>query len=167
MRNVLPYIVFGLLVSVSCAFLVVGLDHLLFPRSIETEAETETESVSPSDTLSDWQVLEMAIAFTESRFKTDAIGKAEDTGILQIRPIYVEEVNRLTGRNYTIVDAFNADMSLEMFNLMQDARNPGRDIDEAIRLHNKSPYYRKVVLENMELIRRAEDMRRKIINFGE
>lgn len=41
------------------------------------------------------------------------------------------------------------------------------DIEEAVRLHNKSPYYKKKVLENMELIRRAEEMRRKIINFGE
>lgn len=139
-------------------------------RYLDAQKSSDLEPAvvdSQVDTLSDWQVLEMAIAFTESRFREDAIGKADDTGVLQIRPIYVEEVNRLTGRDYTIADAFNADMSLEMFNLMQDARNPGRDIDEAIRLHNKSPYYRKVVLENMELIRRAEEMRRKIINFGE
>lgn len=153
----------AIIMTVLTALFITWLDHTIPVR----ERVIEEKVFVPVDSLTDWQILTMAIAFTESRFEADAVGKADDTGILQIRPIYVDEVNRLTGRDYVIEDALNVDMSIEMFNLMQGARNPGRDIDEAIRLHNKSPYYRKIVLENMELIRRAEEMRRKIINFGE
>lgn len=136
-------------------------------RAIGPQIEPEEAKQAVCDTLSDWQVLEMAIAFTESRFKKDAIGKAEDTGVLQIRPIYVDEVNRLSGRDYTIEDALDPCMSLEMFNLMQEHKNPGHSIDTGIYFHNKSPYYKKTVLENADLIRRAEEMRRIIINFGD
>lgn len=153
----------AIVMTVLTCLLCVWLDHTIPVR----ERVIETKILVPVDTLSDWQILEMAIAFTESRFKKDAVGKAEDTGVLQIRPVYVDEVNRLSGRDYTIEDALDPCMSLEMFNIVQGAWNPERDIEEAVRLHNKSPYYKKKVLENMELIRRAEEMRRKIINFGE
>lgn len=153
----------AIVMTVLTCLLCVWLDHTIPVR----ERVIETKILVPVDTLSDWQILEMAIAFTESRFKTDAMGKAEDTGILQIRPIYIDEVNRLSGRDYTIEDALDPCMSLEMFNIVQGARNPTKDMEEAIRLHNKSPYYRKVVLDNVDLIRRAEEMRRKIINFGD
>lgn len=153
----------AIVMTVLTCLLCVWLDHTIPVR----ERVIETKILVPVDTLSDWQVLEMAIAFTESRFKKDAIGKAEDTGVLQIRPIYVDEVNRLSGRDYTIEDALDPCMSLEMFNLMQEHKNPGHSIDTGIYFHNKSPYYKKTVLENADLIRRAEEMRRIIINFGD
>lgn len=153
----------AIVMTVLTCLLFVWLDHTIPVR----ERVIEEKVLVPVDTLSDWQVLEMAIAFTESRFKTDAMGKAGDTGILQIRPIYVKEVNRLSGRDYTIEDALDPCMSFEMFNIVQGAWNPTKDMEEAIRLHNKSPYYRKVVLDNVDLIRRAEEMRRIIINFGD
>lgn len=152
----------GILVAVGTAVLLFAFD-----RAFPAEPKVIIEKEVVRDTLSDWQVLTMAIAFTESRFKEDAVGSSNDTGLLQIRPIYIQEVNRLTGKTFTIEDAMDADISLEIFNLMQDARNPEKDLDSAIRLHNKSPYYRRVVLDNMNLIRRAEEVRRKIINFGE
>lgn len=153
----------AIVMTVLTVLLFVWLDHTIPVR----ERVIETKILVPVDTLSDWQILEMAIAFTESRFKTDAMGRAEDTGILQIRPVYVDEVNRLSGRDYTIEDALDPCLSLEMFNLMQKHKNPGHSIDTAIYFHNKSPYYKKTVLENVELIRRAEEMRRIIINFGD
>ena len=153
----------AIVMTVLTCLLCVWLDHTIPVR----ERVIEEKVLVPVDSLSDWQVLEMAIAFTESRFKTDAIGKAEDTGVLQIRPIYVDEVNRLTGYEFTIEDALDPCLSLEMFNLMQEHKNPGHSIDTAIYFHNKSPYYKKTVLENVDLIRRAEEMRRKIINFGD
>lgn len=153
----------AIVMTVLTCLLCVWLDHTIPVR----ERVIEEKVLVPVDTLSDWQVLEMAIAFTESRFKKDAIGKAEDTGVLQIRPIYVDEVNRLSGRDYTIEDALDPCMSLEMFNLMQEHKNPGHSIDTGIYFHNKSPYYKKTVLENADLIRRSEEMRRIIINFGD
>lgn len=117
------------------------------------------QEVQVRDTLSDWQLLTLAIAYTESMFDPDALGKAGDSGLLQIREIYVEEVNRVSGTDYRHDDAFDISKSLEMYELMQAAKNPQRDIDKAIRLHNKSDAYRREVLKNIEFIRRFEAVR--------
>lgn len=114
------------------------------------------------DELTDWQMLILAIAFTESRFQPDAIGNAGDSGILQITKPYTDELNRLYNTSYTPADAFDIDSSLEMFELMQSYYNDGRDIEKAIYFHNKSAAYRKTVLENIELIRNYETLRSKI-----
>ena len=114
------------------------------------------------DELSEWDMLILAISFTESRFRPDAVGKAGDSGHLQLLPVYVDEVNRVSGTEYTINDAFDIDKSLEMFNLLQDYYNKNHDIEEAIRHHNKSPQYRKAVLENLEMIRRYEKIRSRV-----
>ena len=109
--------------------------------------------------LTDWQVLWLAIAYTESRFNPDAVGKAHDSGILQITPVYVDEVNRLYGTDYDIQDAFDVDKALELVALLQAKKNPAKDIDTAIFYHNKSVVYRDAVKKNMELIRRYEAFR--------
>ena len=109
--------------------------------------------------LTDWQVLWLAIAYTESRFNPDAVGKAHDSGILQITPVYVDEVNRLYGTDYDIQDAFDVDKALELVALLQAKKNPSKDIDTAIFYHNKSVVYRDAVKKNMELIRRYEAFR--------
>ena len=126
--------------------------------------EQAPAAVCQPDTLSEWQVLQMAIIFTESRFNPAAVGKAKDSGIMQITPIYVKEVNRLAGTSYTMEDCFDIDKSLEMFGIMQALKNPAQDIDSAIYYHNKSPYYKKTVKKNMELIRRMETVRKQIKN---
>lgn len=115
--------------------------------------------VEVRDTLSEWQQLTLAIAYTESKFNADAVGKAEDSGLLQIRPIYVREVNRISGSDYSPEDAFDIRKSLEMYELMQDHYNKDRDMDKAIRLHNKSDAYRREVLKNLDFIRRFEAVR--------
>ena len=86
--------------------------------------------------LTEWQKLMLAIAFTESRFNPDAVGKAGDYGCLQITPVYVEEVNRISGSEY---------------------------LETAIYLHNKSKAYRKAVLDNLAMIERMEEFRAIII----
>lgn len=115
--------------------------------------------VEVRDTLSEWQLLTLAIAYTESKFDETAVGKAQDSGLLQIRPIYCAEINRLYGTDYKIEDAFDIQTSLEMYELMQAAKNPNKDLDKAIRLHNRSDAYRREVLKNLEFIRRFETVR--------
>lgn len=115
--------------------------------------------VEVRDTLSEWQLLTMAIAYTESKFDETAVGKAQDSGLLQIRPIYCAEINRLYGTDYKIEDAFDIQTSLEMYELMQAAKNPNKDLDKAIRLHNRSEAYRREVLKNLDFIRRFEAVR--------
>jgi len=113
--------------------------------------------------LTEWDKLVLAISFTESRFNSDAVGKAGDTGHLQITPVYVKEVNRLYGTDYTIEDAFDIDKSLEMFYLMQQSKNPTRNLEQGIYYHNKSPKYLNTVMENLEMIERYEVLREKLI----
>lgn len=114
------------------------------------------------DELTDWQVLQLAIAYTESRFNPAAVGKDQDSGILQITPIYVAEVNRIAGTDYVLQDAFDPAKSLEMWDLMQAHYNEGRDLERAIALHNRAPQYRAAVLQNMEWIRRYEAFRKQL-----
>ena len=116
------------------------------------------------DELSEWDKLIMAICWTESRFNPDAVGNNQDSGIMQITPIFVAEVNRLYGTSYTIADAFDIDKSLAMFRAIQEAHNPSMDIDTAIWLHNKSAAYKRVVMENLEMINRMEELRAKLVS---
>lgn len=113
--------------------------------------------------LSEWQMLQLAIVYTESKFRPDVTGKNQDGGLYQITPTFVKEVNRIAGTDYTHEDVYDPDKAIEIFGKMQDAKNPGHDIDTAIYFHNKSANYRRVVLENLELIKRYETFRSKLI----
>ena len=115
------------------------------------------------DKLTEWQALTMAIALTESRFKPDAVGTLGDSGILQLREVYIQEVNRVCGTDYAIEDAFDIGKSIEIFNKMQEAKNPSYSIDKAIALHNSGDAYRQTVLRNLEEIKRYEVVRAKLI----
>ena len=120
----------------------------------------------PADTLSDWQMLQLAIALTESRCNPKAVGKTKDSGLLQITPIFVAEANRLAGTNYTHEDAFDTTKSLEMFDIIQSHYNKERDIDKAIHLHNpggNAVGYAHKVQANITLVRRLEAARRAVI----
>ena len=116
----------------------------------------------PEPALTDFDKITLAIALTESRFQPDAVGKDDDLGILQIRPVFVEEANRVSGSNFRHEDAFDIDSSLAMFNAIQSHYNAEHDLDKAIRLHNKADWYRARVLENYELICRMEIVRAKL-----
>lgn len=132
------------------------------PEQVGTKSAVELLRQQRGE-LSEWQKLVLAIAFTESRFNPDAVGKAGDYGCLQITPVYVREANRVSGANYCHEDAFDIDMSLAMFSAIQDEYNPQRDMELAIRLHNKSAAYRRSVLDNLAMIERMEEFRAIII----
>lgn len=113
--------------------------------------------------LTDWQMLQLAIVYTESKFRPEVTGKNQDGGCYQMTPIYVREVNRIAGTDYAHEDVYDPDKAIEIFGKMQDAKNPGHDIDTAIYFHNKSASYKRVVLENLELIKRYETFRAKLV----
>lgn len=139
--------------------------HALRPDR-EVEATEAAVQAAPPDTLSDWELLQMAIAFTESRFNPDARGKAGDSGVYQIVPVYVHEINRLSGYEaFRHDDAADIGKSIEMFNAMQGFYNPGHDIEMAIHFHNKSAAYRATVLKNYEMILRYETLRSALIEY--
>lgn len=113
-----------------------------------------------SKTLTDWQQLQLAIAITESRCNPQATGASQDAGILQITPIYAREASRLSSdRTYSHDEAYDPKTSLEMFSVVQDYHNPKHDIDAAIRLHNKAPWYAQRVKDNLEFVQRYEAVR--------
>lgn len=163
----------GLFVILSCFVLaLLAALILLLKKPEEAPAEQPAPEVSTiellrmhharQDTLTEWQMLTLAIMYTESRFQPDALGTAQDSGILQLRPVYVREVNRVAGTDYAPEDAFDPALALEIFEAMNAYHNPDRDLDTAIALHNRGEAYRARVLENLELIRRYEAARKLI-----
>ena len=113
------------------------------------------------DTLSDYQILQLALIYTESEGNPLAVGKNNDLGCLQITPVYVDEVRRITkDTSYCHTDAFNPEKALEMFSVVQDYHNPNHDIDAAIRLHNKAPWYGQKVLRRIQTIKQYEEYRK-------
>jgi hypothetical protein len=145
--------------------------------SLRKELREERENHAPADTtvvteetgdrrLSDWQVLLLGVAMTESEFYPTARGKNDDWGILQLTPIYVEEANRVTGEErWSHEDAWSVRESLEIFNAVQEHRNPEGDLSKAIRLHNKAPWYEGRVTDRMAFVRRYEAMRAEVVDY--
>ena len=123
-------------------------------------AESAESAEMKKDTLSDYQILQLAIIYTESEGNPLAIGKNQDLGCMQITPVYVEEANRiLKDTLYHHTDAFCPKKSLEMFSVIQDYHNPNHDIDAGIRLHNRAPWYSQKVLRNIQRIKQYEEYR--------
>lgn len=119
-------------------------------------------TAEPNETLSEWQVLQMAIIEVESNFDSLALNRTSGArGIMQIMPIFVAECNRLQDSIYfTHTDAYNVDGSLYMFNLL----NPEKDIKTAIKRHNprSGRWYQKRVEVAMNKIRTMELIRKKV-----
>lgn len=113
-----------ILISVSCSNRgnnnIFGIDYIIPTKPV----------------ISDWDIFVKALIEVESSNNQYAVGKSNDVGILQITPIYVKEVNRISGKSFTLEDRLSIDKSMEMFNIMQDHYNPSRDINKAIKLHN-------------------------------
>lgn len=134
-------------------------DNAVLVGDVPTRTDT---LVFITDHLTPWQELILAIAYTESRFNPQAVGKAHDSGVLQLTPIYIREVNRVAGTDYELADAFDIEKAVEIFSRMQEHYNPEHDVEKAIRLHNRSPYYRREVLKNLEFIKQMEDVRETV-----
>ena len=97
-------------------------------------------TASAQDESYDWSKVIDAIVKVES--KGNASAKSKDcVGILQIRPILVEDCNeylKMKGKkkHYTLTDRLNPKKSKEMFILYQKRYNPTNNIEKAIRLWN-------------------------------
>ena len=113
-------------------------------------------------TLSEWEIMKLAIIKKESEFNPLAVGKTEDWGLFQITPIYVKEVNRILGETkYIHEDAFNPEKTHQMLNIVQNHHNPENDIEKAIKSHNPtaSSEYILKVKRNMDFVRQYESLR--------
>lgn len=148
-------------------FLGVGVGLLLQKQEPKAIAIEVTPKAEVADTLTEWQQLQLAIAITESQCNPSATGKTNDGGLLQIRPIYVSEVNRVSGTSYTHKDVYTPSSAIDMFNRMQMYYNPEKDISKAIYYHNKSKDYKTKVIRSMEFVKRYENCRKVIVSYGE
>ena len=129
--------------------------------------KVDSPKVEPLPTLSEWETTQLALILTESQMDSLAVGKANDLGILQITPIFVDEVNRLVGKDqFTHQDALSPEKSLQMLAIYQEHKNPTHDTDKAIQLHNpKGGYaYARKVKKNISRVKTYEYYRTLVIN---
>lgn len=156
-------LVYGVLIGVF-AFVLSDIRHA-------TESMEECEAVSgqpvQKERLSSWDLLTVALMMTESRCDSSAISADSlDRGILQLREVYIDDVNRIIGYDrYTYQDAFSVSTALEMYNIYQNHYNPKQDADRAILLHNPTagPWYREKVKRNLAEIIRYEKIREQLL----
>lgn len=119
---------------------------ILVVSSIPTESNYDDSSKydidhnfnNQIDTINTWSIFIEALIWVESKGDEKAIGANDDVGVLQIRPIMVAEANRIIGYDkYTLEDRFSRDKSIEMWQVVQDYHNPEKDIEEALKWHNR------------------------------
>lgn len=131
-----------LIISVLCFLCFTSSDYIQYVKLDPIELENTK-----------WKKFIEALIYVESGGDPYAVGKTNDAGVLQITPIYVEEVNRILGKNtFTLEDRFDTRRSLEMFDIYQQYYNPDRDIEKAIHLHNPGAgsWYKECVLKAMK-----------------
>ena len=131
------------------------------------KADSAPAQTSVTTTLSEWETTQLALILTESQMDSLAVGKTNDLGILQITPIFVDEVNRLVGKDqFTHQDALSPEKSLQMLAIYQEHKNPTRDTDKAIQLHNpKGGYaYARKVKKNIARVKTYEHYRNLVTN---
>lgn len=127
-----------------------GNGRINFETPLDTPlaGESTNEQKQVSDSL-DWNIFISAIMTVESNGNPNAIGSADDVGLLQITPIIVEDCNRILGvEAFCLQDRYNAEKSVDMFNIIQEHYNPTRDKHLALKMWNpKSPvsYHRKIM----------------------
>lgn len=129
--------------------------------------KADSPKVEPMTELSEWETTQLALILTESQMDSLAVGKANDLGILQITPIFVDEVNRLVGKDqFTHQDALSPTKSLQMLAIYQEHKNPSHDTDKAIQLHNpKGGYtYARKVKKNIARVKTYEHYRTLVTN---
>ena len=88
----------------------------------------------------DWTPVIDAIIQVESKGNAKAVSK-DCAGVLQIRPVLVEDVNeylKMKGKSkrFKLSDRFSPEKSKEMFVLYQKRYNPTNNVEKAIRLWN-------------------------------
>ena len=143
---------------------IIALGFILGAKAFKSDSPTDS---MPDKHLSEWETTQLALILTESQMDSLAVGKDNDLGILQITPIFVDEVNRLVGKDiFTHQDALSPTKSLQMLAIYQEHKNPTHDTDKAIQLHNpKGGYaYARKVKKNIARVKTYEYYRTLVTN---
>lgn len=143
---------------------ILALGFILGAKAFKADSPTIS---APDKHLSEWETTQLALILTESQMDSLAVGKDNDLGILQITPIFVDEVNRLVGKDiFSHQDALSPEKSLQMLAIYQEHKNPTHDTDKAIQLHNpKGGYaYARKVKKNIARVKTYEYYRTLVTN---
>ena len=146
---------------------ILALGFIIGAKAYKVDSKADSPKVEPMPDLSEWETTQLALILTESQMDSLAVGKANDLGILQITPIFVDEVNRLVGKDqFTHQDALSPEKSLQMLAIYQEHKNPSHDTDKAIQLHNpKGGYaYARKVKKNIARVKTYEYYRTLVTN---
>lgn len=173
-KNLITVII--LFISMAVVFFCAGGlagQHRQMRKQEKIVEEKIKEVYVEGEELDEWTILTMAIMKTESEFDPSRIGATQDVGIMQFTPIAVEEVNRilrLEGKEeeYSHLDAFDIEKTIEMFNIIQGYHNKEQNISKAIHQHNPggaSIGYGKKVYDNIRFIKRMEEARKELVKF--
>lgn len=151
--------------AIVCLYTIaqIALGFIIGAKAYKADSPKEC----PAPDLSEWETTQLALILTESQMDSLAVGKANDLGILQITPIFVDEVNRLVGKDlFTHQDALSPEKSLQMLAIYQEHKNPTHDTDKAIQLHNpKGGYaYARKVKKNIARVKTYEYYRNLVTN---
>ena len=85
-----------------------------------------------------------AFVHVESRGNWKAYNKQEQAaGVIQIRPIMVRHINKISMSNFTLSDRFDSVKSIAMFDSLMSKRNPEYNGDLACNLWNAGIKYPK------------------------
>lgn len=119
------------------------------PKVMRIEHDIDTIVVYKDGRDYDWEMFTQALIWVESKGDSKAVGKLDDIGVLQIRPIIVEDCNRILEMEvFKLEDRLDSLKSVEMFNIIQDHYNPQHDYHWALKLWNSGAplsYHRKVM----------------------
>ena len=152
--------------AIVCLYTIaqIALGFIIGAKAFKADSPKEC----PAPDLSEWEITQLALILTESQMDSLAVGKANDLGILQITPIFVDEVNRLVGKEqFSHQDALSPEKSLQMLAIYQEHKNPSHDTDKAIQLHNpKGGYaYARKVKKNIARVKTYEHYRNLVTNL--
>ena len=143
-------------------YLCIVLTMYIFFSEIQS-IKTEIKSIKIEKQfvpLTDFELIELAIIWQESKGNPNPKhSDGESEGILQITPIYVDEVNRILGKSkYTLQDRRNPLKSHEMFLVVQNYHNSEKDVKKAVKSHNKAGRYFEEVMDRYNCLKLHQEI---------
>lgn len=150
LKSIVIPVLFGMIILGVCVWgITLEYKYGGNPEVVRIEHDIDTIVVYKDGRDYDWEIFTQALIWVESKGDSKAVGSKDDTGVLQITPILLQDCNRiLKTERFTLEDRLDSLKSVEMFNIIQDHYNPEHDYHWALKLWNSSAplsYHRKVM----------------------
>jgi len=136
-----------------------GLQSSLMLPNWHITPEQDTQLECNVDVF-DWELLLDALQDKESDNIPNAINVIEDAvGILQIRPIYLKDINRIIGyKRYTLKDRYDIIKSREMVRIFFSYYVDDENINEIIAMHCSGPKGKEKLKYNKLVMHYVDDV---------